>query len=216
MHRGSNTFKITALLLFCSLFSFGQQKHKLIESVSLNTGFTLFKNQYRNNNLNNHYSYFAKAFNLGIEIYNKPWNISVEMRKTYWLGVSASSYSTDVGATASYNQIGIIKYIDLRNSKRKIGINLSHLWVAEYETFFGLGNSSSKGYFQVDTYWTSKSISLSGSINITKKLFTELRVNYYYYVGNYYNINSLSIPKKGINDNRVQLSIIYKLNKELN
>ena len=176
----------------------------------------MFKNQYLDKRLNNHFSYLAKAFNLGLELYNKPLNMSFDVRKTYWIGLAASSYSTDVNATATYNQIGVTKYLDLNNNRTKIGINLSHIWIAEYDKFSGYGNTATKGYFIIDTYWSSKSISLAGSVNLTKHLYTELKFNYYYFISDYYKINNFSIPKKGINDNRIQVSLIYKINKEKN
>ena len=212
MYRSSIKYKI--ILIFCCTSAFAQEKAKLVEAVNMNIGVTLFKNQYRDNRFNNHFSYLAKALNVGLEVYNKPWNMSIDVRKTYWLGLSASSHSTDIGATASYNQVGFTKYLDLTNKKRMAGINLSHIWLAEYDAFFGLGNSIAQGFYQVDTYWTSKAFSIAGSVNITKCLFVELKFNYYYYIGNYYINNNLSIPKKGINDNRTQVSFIYKINRE--
>ena len=214
MYRSSHRYKVTSLLLLYTLIVFGQDKPKIIEAVNLNIGFTMFKNQYLDKRLNNHFSYLAKAFNLGLEFYNKPLNMSFDVRKTYWIGLTASSYSTDVSATATYNQIGVTKYFDCNNNKTKIGINLSHIWIAEYSTFFGLGNASVQyAYFQVKPYWTSKSISFAGSVNLTKHLYTELKFNYYYFISDYYKINNFSVPKKGINDNRIQVSLIYKINK---
>ena len=215
MYRNSYKYKIATIFTFHVLFFWGQEKHKLIGRVDVNVGITMFKNQYRNNLFNSYEPYLAKALNVGIEIYNKSSNFSLEARKAYWLGLTASSYSTDVSATASYNFVGITGYFRINNTK-KIGLNVSHAWIAEYNSFFLLGNASAsrKWGYQTDTYWTSKSISVAGAINISKNLFSELRFNYYYFISNYYLNNNFAIPKKGINDNRILLSFIYKLNKQ--
>jgi hypothetical protein len=213
-------FKNTRIIILLLLFGVGmiraQEKFRLVEIVNLNVGVTLFKNQFKKDQYrNSSFSTVAKALTLGLELYNKPANLSIEVRKTYWLGVSASSYSTDITATASYNQIGVTKYFDFANHKRKLGINVSHIWMAEYSTWSGLGNANTVGYFIIDTYWSSKSISLASSINLTKNLYTELKFNYYYFISDYYKNNNFSVPSKGIDENRIQLSFIYKIHKKL-
>ena len=205
-------FLITCIL-FNSRVTYAQEKEKLLESVFLNVGITCYKNQYKNKSLNNYHPTVCKAFNVGLEFYNKKHDVSIDLRKTIWIGLTASSRTTDVSATANYNQIGATKYFNV-NPIRRIGLNVSHIWASEFDEVFIKGNNYYIGFFSTPYIWTSKSISLAGSINLTTHLFTELKFNYYYHIGGFYGRNGLTIPKKGINDNRIQISLIYKINRE--
>lgn len=204
MLRNSFKIKIVFFLVFFCLISAAQEKPKLIEDINLNIGVTLFKNPYKDNSLGSDMAYVATALNLGLEFYNKKYNISIEARKTVWISLSASSYSTDINAIASYNQIGVTKYFNI-STNRSFGINLSHIWSAEYNSSYLYGTPKPASFYLISNYWSSKDISLALNINLTKKIFTEIRFNYYYETNN-------SKISRGINENRIQLSFIYKIN----
>lgn len=206
MFRNSNKYQIIFFsLLLISDFSFAQNKKGLLTDLNLNIGLTSFSNPFRDDGLNNDMAIFAKAGNLGLEFYNEKANVSFEARKIYWLSVSASNFLHDINAWASYSQLGLTKYINLSKSK-KLGINLSHVWVAENNYTESYSNPAFAPHqFLYAQFHTAKAISIAPSINLTERLNFELRANFYYFT----RADSIS---KGINSNRLQFSLIYKIN----
>lgn len=205
MFRNTYKTKITLLFLIISINLFSQTKKEIISDLNLNVGITCFRNFFRDIPYNDNMAFVSKAGTLGLEFYNDDIKTSVEVKKTFWLGVSGSSFYNDVNAWASYTYLGLTHYFKI-NEKRKISLNLSHCWVAEnseLESYNVTTNIGKKYTFW--TFYTSQAISIAPSINLTKKLFVEARFNYYYYT------RADSIPK-GINSNRMQFSLIYKIN----
>lgn len=202
-----NTYKYKIIIYCLCLLNtnlFSQTKQEIISDLNLNIGLTCFKNPFRNEGINNDMAIIAKSGSLGLEFFNKKINSSIEVRKIYWLSLSASNFYNSVNAWASYSNIGFTKYFDLGKDK-KLGVNLSHVWIAENSTIESYNKPSTFSKFFYINYYTAKAVRVASSINLTKKLNLEVSANVYYSTRN----DSIST---GINNNRIQFSIIYKIN----
>lgn len=188
-----------------NLSSFSQIKRELLSELNLNIGVTCFRNFFRDLPYNDNMSLVAKSGTLGLEFYNSDFETSIEAKKTFWLGISGSSFYNDVNAWASYTFLGATHHFKI-NKKHRISLNLSHCWVAENSELESYSATTNIGHkYNFWTFYTSQAISIAPSINLTKKLFFEARFNYYYFT------RADSIPK-GINSDRIQFSLIYKIN----
>lgn len=205
MFRNPYQYKITFYILcFINTLGVSQTKREILSDLNLNIGLTCFKNPFKDEGLNSDMAIVSKAANLGLEFYNKKLDASIVANKIYWLSLSASNFNNDVSAWASYTQIGITKYFKLIKEK-KIGVNVSHIWVAENSGSESYKNANSRSRFLFQNFYTSLAICIAPSINLTKQLHLEVKANYYYFT------RADSIPT-GFNNTRLQFSLIYKIN----
>ncbi len=215
MYRISDKYKITLLLLVLQSFVAKAQTktEPILSDLSVNIGLTCFKNPYKDDFLNNDMAHVAKACFFGLEFYNKKANLSFEAKKTMWVSFTSSNGFNDVNAWASYGMLGFTKYINVFKHK-KLGINVSHNWIAENafnESYKWPLQQSNFLVFYFNRYYTARAISLAPSINLTKKLHVEVRANLYYFTRQD-TIPTANNTSKGINSNRLQFSLIYKIN----
>jgi len=212
MYRNSNKIKIVICILFITNFSKAQSK--LIEVIHFNVGLTAYKNQFYNNGLNNDFPLLCKGPNVGIDLYNNKLKIGFEFRKTLWLFISPSNLST-VSGTGNYDYLGVYKNIETK--KHKIfQISLGYSFIREngYRivsySYIRPNPRSTVSFIPLrgsfNTY-TSEAITLGVGYYLTKHLFIDLRANCYVKSYN-------SFFKLGLNENRLMLSLIYKLNKK--
>ena len=94
MYRNSHKIKISLLFLIISSQIISQNKKEIINDLNLNIGITGFKNYFRDLKQNDNMAFVAKAATLGLEFYNEDLKISIEAKKSFWLGISASSFLT--------------------------------------------------------------------------------------------------------------------------
>lgn len=206
MYRNPYLYQIKYILIFSiiSKLAFSQEQKQLIDDVNINIGLTCFKNPFKDDKFRNNMATIAKAGYLGLEFYNKKTNLSIEAQKTYWLSLTASDFLHDVNGWASYSRLGFTKFFKI-NKEHELGLNLSHMWVAENSTMESYQQESiilRKAFYD---YHTARAISIAPSINLTQKLYVEARVNIYYFTRH----DSIAT---GVNANRIQLSLIYKIN----
>ncbi len=192
-------------------------KTKLITDLNINVGITAFKNPFYNNGYNNDFPQVSKALCVGLDFYNSNTKIAFELRKTLWLFLSPSNVVAPVSGTGVYDYVGFYKNLETKKHKffqisfgysfiRENGYYLVNYSYSRYNKFTQNQPSTFtlRGVF--DTY-TSEAITLGAGYHLSKHFFIDLKANYYIRSYNQF-------FKLGLNENRIQFTLIYKINPD--
>lgn len=222
MFRNSFKLKVVIFLVLGFNYSIAQNKKKLklITDLNVNVGITAFKNPFYNNLLNNDFPRVCKAITFGLDFYNKNKKIAFELRKTHWLFLSPSNFIAPVSGTGAYDYIGFYKNLETKKHKL-FQISVGYTFIREngYYLVNYAYNKFNKNYSPfrqrgllsryrgVFNTYTSEAITLGAGYHLSKHFFIDLKANYYIKSYNQF-------FKLGLNENRMQFSILYKINPD--
>jgi hypothetical protein len=183
-------------------------------SLELNIGLSFYKNPFKDNILNNDFPYVSKCFMFGFNFINNTIDVGISVRKTLWYFIS-TGVPGQIGGTGSFDNIGILKRFGIRKEWQ---MELGYSWIREngyHYVHYGFNNINQKKinssglynhYFRsfFNTY-TSTAVSLSLLYRFLQKVMVELR-------GYFYDRTYHPFFVKGINENRIHISVYFNLN----